>query len=219
MSPRITTVTIAGRVPVLVDADRAWSEFKASPFEEQVAEIATCFFWQIQLPWIDLSEDGRQCFWDEFSKNEAVEARTVAVHGIRFSNNIDRLKLLNDAINFQRNLNAGRFKEDNADNFQSGAISIGLRFAELAEKKDHRAFQAFADIFKTGGIEGGNRGGEDSFHGQVIRDFCQLVLTGRTLPTKKLLRESLGLSSEKPDAENLRVALKSLGLSGLPLAR
>lgn len=218
MKARITTITIRD-ISIPVDADEAWNEFKVLPFAEQVAEVATWFFWQIQLPWIDLPEDTRKRFWNEFSKPEASEARAVAVHGIRFANNSDALQLLNRGIQFQRDLISGRFKNDEGNGGFQTAAFIGMQFAEMASKKDHRLFCQLADIIKAGGIDGGTKGGEDSFNGQVIREFSQFVSTNRTLPTKKKIRDALGLSNEKPDCERLRESLKELGLKGLPSAR
>lgn len=219
---RITTMSYGDKISVPVDADEQWKGFTGMDFFEQVQSVSECFFWQVQLPWIDLPEETRKQFWNGFQQGDAVKARSVAVHGIPYANKIEALNLLNDAIEFERNLTSGRFKgEKMKDAFQSGAMSIGLRFSKMAEMKDHCLFQQLADLIKAGGIDAGEKpkGGEPSLNGQIIRDFCQLVRTSRTLPTKKQLRDSLDIGAGTSKVEKFRVALIELGLGGLPTAK
>ncbi|MES2658141.1 MAG: hypothetical protein V4689_05960 [Verrucomicrobiota bacterium] len=214
---RITTWHF-GDLPVPVDADEQWDDMKNSTFAEQIEKIADGFFWIIQLPWIDLPATIRETFWEEFMSPGKERARKIAVFGLKYCNNEELFQLLLDSIGCEKSRSSGKFKDSPDYALQSFAL-IGVKFAEMASKKDHRIFQQMADIIKAGGIDGGVKGGEDSFNGQVIRDFCQLVLAERTLPTKKQLRESLGLSDDKVDTEKLRIALKELGLGGLPRNR
>lgn len=199
-----------------INADDHWQRFKAEPFDEQVISVADCFFWQIQLSWIEQPLDDRKRFWDAFSKSDKEAARNIAVYGLLYSNNVKALELINDTISLERDRIAGKLKDQPSERTMERYFIIGLRFAEIAVKKDHRLWRQLANIIEAGGIDGGIKGGEDSFNGQVIREFCQLVSNSRALPTKKNLREALGLSSEKPDSERLRIALNELGLSGLP---
>lgn len=214
----ITTIHIGNKASVPVDAENDWLRFKESKFEEQLEEIIDSFFWIIHLPWFNLPPSDLDRFWNEYSKPEAEESRLVAVHGLVFSNNLESLQLLNDAIQRQRDKVAGKYSGKSEDMLIHFAL-IGMKFAEIAVKKDHKLLKQLADVMKQGGIDGGTKGGEDSLAGQTIRDFCQLVATLRTLPTKKQLRESLGIGMEKEDSEKLRKEMKSLGLGGLPQER
>lgn len=208
-----------GKLQIPVDAKMQWNEFLNDSFDDQVEAVASSFFWQIQLPWINLPLEKRSCFWKEFSRDGCEHARDIATMGILYTNNIESLLFLKRAKELRDKSAAAKGDKKKLKMFLLESAIIGQEFSEIVCKMDHRLFRKFADIIKAGGIGIGTKGGEDSFNGQVLRDFCQLVSASRNLPTKKQLRESLGLTSEKPDSEKFRIALKELGLNGLPTAR
>jgi hypothetical protein len=203
-------------LPLPIDAASHWQDFSESNFVNKLDEVAGVFFWQVQLHFMDLPQAAKDKFWRGITLAGTEKARFAAVHGMKFVNNYDLFTLLTDSIAVGNESPCG----PDADHIRNARLQvIGFRFAEIAAKKDHRIFQRMADIMSHGGIDGGVRGGEDSINGQVMRELCQFVATHRALPTKKHIRESLGLETYKTDSEKLRIALNELGLSGLPQSR
>jgi hypothetical protein len=203
-------------LPLPIDAASHWQDFLESDFADRLNQAASVFFWQVQIHFIDLPQAAKDKFWQGITAEGTEKARFTAVHGMKFVNNYDLFTLLADSIAVGNEPPCGH----DADPSRNGRLQvIGFRFAEIAAKKDHRIFQRMAEIMSHGGIDGGIRGGEDSINGQVMRELCQFVATHRALPTKKHIRESLGLETYKTDSEKLRIAFKELGLSGLPQSR
>lgn len=214
----MVSVTISG-VKMEVDIDARWSDFKKMPFEDQLETVTCSYFWMSQIFGVGLDVPAMNRFWANFQRPEAEKARDVAVNGITRVNNHALFSLLKSAMDFERDRAQGVYKDNHESGMMDGYV-LGLRFAELATRKDPADFRRMAAMIKNGGEIEGARGGEDTFHGEIVREFCQYVSNTRTLPTKKEIREGLGISSDDKDkTEILRKSLIKLGLSGLPQSR
>jgi hypothetical protein len=200
------------------DIDREWQEFQQKGFEDQLDAAISSFFWMRHIFGIELPQEAKNRFWEDFQRPDAERAREAAVYGLRYVNNLALFELLKSGMDFIENRDNGIYAND-PEGARMDIQIIGLRFAELASKRDYKDFRRMADMIQNGGIPDSNRGGEDTLHGQIVREFCQHVANFRTLPTKKQIRESLGIDGDdKSKHELLRKSLKELGLSGLPQA-
>jgi hypothetical protein len=194
-----------------VDIDQEWKEFKESEFDCQLESASSWNFWMTQLFGVDLPQETKNKFWNEFQKPAAGKARIIAVYGLKWANYADHFSLLKSAIDLIKDRDDGKLA-DKAEDALLHFASIGMRFAEMTARRDHRDFRRMAELIKDGGIPSGKRCGEDELNAEIMREFTIHFRNTRTLPTKKQLREAVG----ENDAERFRKSLFQLGLSGLP---
>jgi hypothetical protein len=214
----IVSVNIAG-FQMEVDIDRKFEEFKKMPFDQQLDEAISSEFWMSQIFGASLDEASMKRFWNEFQEPAAERARWVAVDGIAVVNNAYLFDIMKEAIDFKSSREAGDYENDRRLG-ELMAMRLGLIFANLVARKDPAYFRRMEAMIESGGNLDGSRSGEDSFQGQIVREFCQFFANTRRLPTKKQIRENLGIDSDdKSQIEALRKALIKLGLSGLPQTR
>jgi hypothetical protein len=211
-------VDLGNGIKYHVDTEEQWAEFSSEEFSGQLESVICPFFWAVQFNNNDLPLADKNKFYDDFQRPEAEHAREIAVRGLKHVNNWPLFRLLKDAMDWEKNRQSGHNAKHTEAAISDAAV-IGAEFAELAAKKDYRAFRRMADMLQAGGIPPGDKSGEESLSGQIVREFCLHFVNHRTLPTKKQLREKLGLSTEKFETEPLRKAMKELGLSGLPQGR
>ena len=191
--------------------DANWEKLKkdlqTASEPEIIESIGGDFYWLVALPQMKESEATKVRFWNHFS--EASEARLRAVKGNKIASLDSELLLLNMALDciHEQEL-TGRY------DLKSASI-VGVQFLELVKNEDHKSLKAMADIIKLGGVKDG-RGGLESQKGKYLTAFAACHIRGWKLPTKKEIRDELGVL---PDADSTRDAdkiLREIGLGGLP---
>jgi hypothetical protein len=145
-----------------------------------------------------------ELFFSSYNTPEALKYRQRALVGIQAANDARFSDLL---------ARAARFTGDEID-----AYLIGCEFASIA-KEGHKALKRLADIAKEGGQRAGERAGEDSHSGQILRELCLFLKNHGTLPTKLELRKNSGLDDGKNEVEIYRKEAGKLGLAQLPESR
>lgn len=210
-------------IKYLVDPEKAWREFIAQPFSEQLETACFPHHWIVQLHRIDLPLEARERFWKSYREPAAEKARNIAINGLCRVNYEKERDLLNAAIWGIEGMEQDRSSEPWASTLGEQVNSfghIGMQFAELVAAGDHKAIARMAAIVKAGATPATDkpRGGEDGRAGELFREFCQFHRNTRSLPTKKQLRELCGMSDEIADVKSFGKLLKQLGLDGLPQA-
>ena len=191
--------------------DANWEELKkdlqGSSELEVMEAIGGDFYWLVALPQMKESEATKVRFWNHFS--EAAETRLRAVKGNRIAALDSELRILNSALGcVDEQERTGKW------NIKSASV-IGLQVLEMVKNEDYKGFKAMADIIKLGGVKEG-RGGLESQKGKYLTAFAACHIRGWKLPTKKAIRDELGVL---PDADSTRDAdkiLREIGLGGLP---
>lgn len=214
---RIATISYGDgeiQTPIEIDVDEHWDGVLERTPEDRLNFVSSPFHFLIHLQHMDLPAAIKDRFYAHYSKPSAVKVRDVALWGLVASNYGNELSILHSVDDFNERRTAGWYK-DRPGLFDMDMLRFAIGFAEIVRKRDVSAFRRMEKILKSGGLPQGERGGLDSEDGFMFKNFVELHLASRSLPTKKALREACRIGGLNPE-EVAAARMKKLGLSGLP---
>jgi len=213
------TMDYGGGLVIKIDPAAHWQRLIEETPEDQNDSIVSGHHWMIVLFDINLPQDQKNRFWEDYQQPEAEKNRKKALKGLAWVNYEAERDLLNHTLweHEQREKAIAEKNEEACKLAWDGMALTGIKFADLVHALDYKAFERMAKILKEGKtpVSDAPKGGEHSDAGQMLRHFIRLHLETRGLPTKKELREACGLTDDPKRASSL---MKELGLSGLPQA-
>jgi hypothetical protein len=212
-----------------IDTDVLWENLISEPFESQLATIADIHHFAYHIDHLKLSKKEADRFIEAYRKPQAMKARQVAIQGLASANHSDALDILRSAsacvkrgARIAEKINPMEEPLDLTQELQEvSLLGLGARLVEIVGMGDFKKLEQMARLLRDGKIPATDkpRGGEDAQIGQMFRDFCQLHINLKGLPTKKQLRVACGIGPDHEGMEQARRMMNKLGLSELPHAK
>jgi hypothetical protein len=212
MSQKRITKWTMGSITMDVDYDEMLRDMATDSELDIIEAISSSYYWSIALPWIDASDSVRTNFFEMFQDPEAVKARNSAIKSNYIAKKERELDLLEKAFSLTNN------KNKTGDDYKTSVVLFGCLMSDLITNEGgHKFLTSMGRILKDGRVNKGKSGGLQSNQGKLLKAFikCHLKDTSR-LPTKKKIRDLVGII---PDTDQRRDAdhnLRLLGLGGLP---
>ncbi len=203
------------KLAVVVDVEAHWEDLISRPPESRLGVVAGPMHWMIHLDGINLPDAIKDRFWSHYTAPGKDSARDVAIYGLTAANSASERRILDGAETFKSLLEEGHYAK-RPEQMNDDMLLFALGFADIVRKRDTAALRRMVKIID--GNEDNQRGGYGSELGEMFREFVNLHVETRSLPTKKALRHACGLG----DRESEKIAakmMKTLGLWGLPTER
>lgn len=207
---RVSEITMGG-ITFEADYDELLNELLNDSDYQLVETVSDHFYWLVALQWLDAEEIDKERFWVQFNSEGKYLARLRAVRGNMVVKNKTALEILEQAdSNFRKLERSGSYDRDSLAVF-------GARILTLIKDNDQKSFANISLILKNGYVSRGSVGGEGSNYWNFLDAFVRCHIDAKfQLPTKKAIRERLGIPQDADLRRDADKHLEHLGLGGLP---